>query len=361
MLEVKIYGKPSSLYEYIKTNVTHAADKAHIGLNLKEIISTDKIIENKIMSIPAVEINGEIIQRGKRELNDYLEELNTKIMQIENYGNMRRIIVPVDFSTTADNAVNYAFELSQHIEGAVIQIIHVYHPSPPTANGITYIDPKIEELRRDKFRKYVEKVNLKFNIGAKSQTIIDGKFLVGFAAKEIVRYAQEFSNAIVVLGSNGANGTFKKLFGSVSTSVALNGKTPVLIVPPQVEFKRIKKVAYAINKNVMDDNVAAELKSFIKPFNSRLDLVHINCDKEQKTLNDIYIPKRLKKGSVYYHNLCHEDVSKGIYKYCDQNDVDLISLSPDRRGFLSSIFHQSVTKSFTISTNKPLLIIPIKV
>lgn len=361
MLEINLYGKQTSSYEHIKMNLVQSADKAQIDLNINEINSTDQIIANKIKSIPAIEIAGEIMQCGQQNIGDYVNDLNKKILQIENYGNMKKVIVPIDFSSTATNAVNYALGLSRYLENAVIQLVHVYHPAPPTANGITYIDPKVEEIRRGQFKEYVEEVNLKYAVArGASNTMIDGKFLIGFAASEIVKLAQESSNAIIVMGSNGQSGALKKLFGSVSTTVAMDGKVPVLIVPPNVIFKKLNKVAYAINKNVLDDGIAIQLKSIMTPFDAALELIHVRNVDQGDTITNVSIPKVLEDDSVYYHEFSHDNVQNGVYKYCEQNDVDLISLSPDKRGFLSALFHQSITKAFTLNSNKPLLIIPLK-
>ena len=60
MLNVTMYGRPSSTYEYAKYAILNKAKEANIELNLSEISDERLFISDRVESIPAVRIGDDI-------------------------------------------------------------------------------------------------------------------------------------------------------------------------------------------------------------------------------------------------------------------------------------------------------------
>ncbi len=58
------------------------------------------------------------------------------------------------------------------------------------------------------------------------------KILIGDAASEIIRYAQEEKIDLIIMGTHGRKGLEKALFGSVAEKVVKNSPVPVLTINP---------------------------------------------------------------------------------------------------------------------------------
>jgi len=158
MLDITLYGKPTSSYAYIKHNISTTAERAGLEIELREVNETENFIKDHVMSIPALKIGEDLILKGDSDLTEYILTLTERLLKVEKYCNMYQLIIPVDLSEHSHNAVKYAYELSKDIKG-VLKVIHVYHPAPPTVNGIPYTDPQIEEIRREEFEAYVQRLN----------------------------------------------------------------------------------------------------------------------------------------------------------------------------------------------------------
>ena len=140
---------------------------------------------------------------------------------------IKRILVPTDFSEPADKALTYALDLAAKL-GASVTLIHVF--DDPFANGVYTgeympIPAHIrEEILADLRRKLADavarrghsEVNLEVQFGSTARTIVDG--------------AAERNIDLFVMGTHGRGGMAHLLLGSVAERVVRTASCPVLTV-----------------------------------------------------------------------------------------------------------------------------------
>jgi len=140
---------------------------------------------------------------------------------------IKRILVPTDFSEPADKALTYALDLAAKL-GASVTLIHVF--DDPFANGVYTgeympIPAHIrEEILADLRRKLADavarrghsEVNLEVQFGSTARTIVDG--------------AAERNIDLIVMGTHGRGGMAHLLLGSVAERVVRTASCPVLTV-----------------------------------------------------------------------------------------------------------------------------------
>ena len=241
MINLRLYGQPTSTYEYVKMKIKESAENAGIDLNITEIKDIQALIKEGIESIPTIKVNEHIdlSYDGKEELNHFVSRVNIALLQEENFGTMKKIIVPTDFSETSWNAVAYAYGMAEEING-VLDIVHCYLPSAVDVN--TLADQSIKSLKQKQLDDFFEKVNTQW-VGEKSTSpVLTKTFKLGFPVEEIIKHA-DAEEAFVIMGSTGDTGTFKQFFGSISTTVAHRSKRPVFIIPPEAAYTSIKSIA----------------------------------------------------------------------------------------------------------------------
>jgi len=262
---------------------------------------------------------------------------------------MKKVIVPLDFSETGNNAFNFANHLATDFE-VPLQAIHVYKvatsQTTEPANIQVYIDNATEKLN-----SFVAERNK----GGASNIV--GELLIGFPADKILNYAKETDDACVVLGTHGEQSVVRNFFGSVSTKVGMDCDKPVWIIPPDVKYSKFKKIAFCTNDPIGDTSVADEITPLLQKSEGELHILNVFdfVDVDKSEVFDTWeshVPKEKLKFEILYD----VDIVDALYGYCKDNDVDLIIINRKRRSFLSMLFNKSITKEMIIKSDIPLLI-----
>ena len=148
---------------------------------------------------------------------------------------LRRILVPVDFSDTAKKAIQYAVPFGAAFDAEVL-LLHVMQPySVPIELG--YVPPEWAESQQ-KFlgaaREELDKLCAR-EIGARARA----RALVreGVPWQEIIAAAQESRADLIILATHGRTGLSHVLLGSVAERVVRHAPCPVLVVrEPERDF-----------------------------------------------------------------------------------------------------------------------------
>ena len=144
-----------------------------------------------------------------------------------------KILVAVDGSKTAENALMFGLDLAAKYsaEVLVVSVFDVISTSL-VARGMVFTPTGttkyLEEL--EKFHEHVLADALKKAKKVKPKTKVSKKLLKGRAANKIVEAANEGGFDLIVIGSRGLGGIKEFFLGSVSDRVADEAKCPVLIV-----------------------------------------------------------------------------------------------------------------------------------
>jgi nucleotide-binding universal stress UspA family protein len=141
-----------------------------------------------------------------------------------------RILVPTDFSETADAALEYAKALAGQL-GASLHLLHVfsnpydvaayapevYAPMPPAMR-----ERALEEARECLLTRLTPAEERRFG-GTRA-------VVTGLTAPQIVTYANEQAIDLIVMGTHGRRGVAHLLLGSVAEHVVRTAACPVLTV-----------------------------------------------------------------------------------------------------------------------------------
>lgn len=140
----------------------------------------------------------------------------------------RRLVVPTDFSETADRALSRAMEMARALP-AEIDLIHVHSPIvvlPPPIDmvSLSTVFPKAQ----DKMEEALEARAVRVRDAGIACEI---ELLEGAPHVEIVAYADRVQAELIVLGTHGRGGLAHAVLGSVTERVIHRATCPVLVVP----------------------------------------------------------------------------------------------------------------------------------
>ena len=145
--------------------------------------------------------------------------------------NIKRILVPVDFSRYAEEALDYARALATFHE-ATLEVLHVIEePAFPAFYGAAYkgahgqLPPDLEEETRLAMEHLAEAVR-----GADVERGIGYYVRRGRAAREIIQLAKEHDIDLIVMGSHGLTGLDRLMLGSVAEKVVRGAPCPVFVI-----------------------------------------------------------------------------------------------------------------------------------
>jgi nucleotide-binding universal stress UspA family protein len=145
-----------------------------------------------------------------------------------------RILVPVDGSTTARKAADYAFGLASLSHATVILLTVVDQGSfvgkPPVPASET--QTRVVEPLEDYLKGAAEMDMRRIEALGKSKNVATKKVIrYGHAVDEIIKEAETSNTDLIVMGSHGRSAIQATLLGSIAFGVIRHDtKIPVLVV-----------------------------------------------------------------------------------------------------------------------------------
>jgi nucleotide-binding universal stress UspA family protein len=141
-----------------------------------------------------------------------------------------RILVPTDFSATADAALAYARTLAD-VFGASLHLLHVYEDPYASAAYAPEVYATLPPDFRERALTNVAK-QLDERLAEEERKQFGGttNLVTGSPAKEIVRFAADQQMDLIVVGTHGRGGIAHLLLGSVAERVVRTAVCPVLTV-----------------------------------------------------------------------------------------------------------------------------------
>ena len=137
-----------------------------------------------------------------------------------------RVLVPVDLSDQSALVVDHAVGLASSY-GAPIDLLHVVEEAAfPTAYGLdplTPTQPDVQERATEALEALAAEVD---NFDAPINTHV----LTGYAARDIVDFAEENAADLIVMATHGRTGLQRFLIGSVTEKVVRSAPCPVFTV-----------------------------------------------------------------------------------------------------------------------------------
>jgi universal stress protein A len=141
-----------------------------------------------------------------------------------------RILVPTDFSSPSDAALEYARILAAKF-GSALRILHVI--DDPSASSDFVGDgfaPSTDEIRNALVVHARKRLDHLMNLVDRSRYHAHVDAVLGMPADAIVDYAGATGTSLIVMGTHGRTGLAHLLMGSVAEQVVRTAPCPVLTV-----------------------------------------------------------------------------------------------------------------------------------
>lgn len=273
---------------------------------------------------------------------------------------MKKILIPIDFSNNSHNAYLFARNLAEFL-GAELTAVHVF------SHKFLEVDPIKEEgieEKAERLQKQLEVFTNQFPDSGEVTSQLKLKRLVSYSfsvIKQLIDYSVDYD--LVIMGTRKDHPIVEKILGSVSSGVAQEAHSPVLLVPKGANFNGFNKMIYASNWESAKKKLVNELINWASLFKTEIDFVHISRDYEFKDFEKVKqeILAILDEGgkinfTYTFIDKAESSTLRGLNRYATEKQVDLIILGNRQKRFWQNIFGKSLTKEMAVDLNIPVLV-----
>ena len=271
---------------------------------------------------------------------------------------MKTIIVPTDFSPIARNAMNFAADMAVNIN-ASLMLLHVYQV-PVSMTDVPVVLVSADELRKSAEAKLLELKNALSN-RMLGKIKIYTEATMGDVSDELEDVCKNSEPFAVIMGTKGASGVERILFGSTTLTAIRHLKCPVIVVPPEKEYGRgINKIGFACDfKKVVESTPVQFIKNMVKEFGAELHVLNVDHKgkhfKPETPEESLMLHTLLEDLNPKYHFIDNADIEEGINKFAETNNIDLLIAIPKKHKLLDSLFKPSSTKELVTHSHVPVM------
>jgi nucleotide-binding universal stress UspA family protein len=282
---------------------------------------------------------------------------------------MKKILVPIDYSSHSDNAVSYAIEIAKKIN-ADIHLFHGLEAPELIAMPGFMVWPaedfsEMKEEADEDMEKYLSKLKENPVFQEPYFPNITFSTSIGVTKQLINQAISEQKPDLVVMGMEGKGKIDRFFLGSTSKEMIEKSTVPILLVPAKAKYQPISKIAFATNLSENDLNSIQNLARLFCLYNPEILLVHVD-DRP----SDFQNPKspanqflnrvtcNINYGKIYYRHINETDIDKGLKWLSENGQVDILSMIHRHPSIFSRILEGSHTQKLAKSIHLPLLVMP---
>lgn len=146
---------------------------------------------------------------------------------------IRKLLVPIDFSDCSRDGLNFAIRLAKATDGSLV-LLHALKLLPSvTPDRFALYDAMpspetITQMAEEQMQKFVAEVEF-------DGVPFEAKVELGHPAHEICDYAENCGADLIVTSTHGITGLAHVLIGSVAEHVVRYARCPVLVIPRSAE------------------------------------------------------------------------------------------------------------------------------
>ncbi|MBT8221372.1 MAG: universal stress protein [Bacteroidia bacterium] len=281
--------------------------------------------------------------------------------------NVKRILVPTDFSAIALNALHYAIWLAGTWK-ADIHLLHV-DSEDDAPNRASSSSTQLSKKRgrippEQQMNAVIDSVKSRATTkgAVDNLPIITSEIKSGTPSLQIEIVVEQMTIDLIIMGIGSTNKETDYKREMVRLNTLKKASCPILLIPEKLIDPKIQTIAYATGLNEADPLYIWRIEKLFKPFNPTMHIVHILKDKDEEltlTMRELeeFLTDQRADVSTIFHTISSKSRTKALMKFEKERDVDLMVMSKPHRGFFAGLFHTSVSKQMVYNIIVPLLIL----
>jgi nucleotide-binding universal stress UspA family protein len=159
------------------------------------------------------------------------------------------------------------------------------------------------------------------------------------------------------MGTTGISDWTKFFIGSNTNSVISEVDVPVLCVPADAKFRKIKTIGFTTRYREKDKNELRKVLKIAKKTNAKVKSLYVktsNSDVSEATIKEW--KTEFANDNVEFLILPSDEVKETILDFILYKDIDILTTITHKKSFFESIFDSGFTKKITKEVSVPVLI-----
>ena len=263
------------------------------------------------------------------------------------------ILVPVDFSETSENAINFAVEMAKLFDNQ-ITLLNV------VSSGMMslFIGDSQKEILKEGIQSRMNQYKAEV-LKQWPQATVNLRVEEGKPYKTINQVADEGGCDQIVMGVNGAN-RMEQFIGSTTSRVISSSNVPVIAVKHETESLTFNNIVLPIDLTKGSKQKLVWAIHFAKKYNSHVHaIMEVNKDefiKNKIDANKAYVERVFRENNIKHTVKLLDDRSypdnlgMDTVKYADEVNADLIMIMTQEEARFADMFVGSYAKQIIRNT-----------
>jgi len=279
---------------------------------------------------------------------------------------MKTILLPTDFSKNSINAIAYAVTLFKDVECRFC-LLNVQKASSfisddlMTVSSSTTIYKTLIDAAKKSISNIISTIEKKHH-NKKHQfiSIVDYDNFID----SINQVSKKYEVDLIVMGTKGASGLEKIIFGSHTVRVIQRCNMPVLAIPDRCKFNSVNKVTFATsNAKQFNTDEFKPLKEIIALEHSKLDILHL-ADQNHLAYdafdNMEFFNSNFNEAKHEFINTTSVDMFHTVQKYIIDNHIKMLAMMNKKHSFLERLFTRHNVETFAFNIDIPFFLMQYK-
>lgn len=273
---------------------------------------------------------------------------------------MKKILFPTDFSEAATNAFTHALEFAKIVNAELI-LLHTFeipvYDSQFFPENYAAIYSSIELAKFEMFKDEIPKMKAIAAERNLEDIVIKHRLMDGDLLYNLKNVVAEDNIDFVIMGTNGISDWTTFFLGSNTNSVISGVEVPVLCVPIDAKFKKIKIIGFTTRYREKDKKELRKVLKIAKKTNAKVRSLYVRTTASDVSLETIKEWEReFADENVEFLVLPSDEVKETIIDFILFKDIDILTTITHKRSFFESLFDSGFTKKITKEVSIPVLV-----
>lgn len=276
---------------------------------------------------------------------------------------MKRIVLPTDFSDNAWNAITYAAQLFRD-ESCEFTFVHTYVPAfyrvDYAIGGPAYsgIDDAMIQATISGLEKTVEKIKTEFPNPKHSY---HHHYAFNLLTDEVKELCADINADLIIMGTKGATGAEKILFGSNAVFMMRKVNTPMIVVPGDYSFTPVKRVLFP--NDFLKVPQTAELRPLLELLHhskALLKVVHVEEDRDlskQQLHNKQLLYERLGDTNYEFKEIENAFMPDAIKDLVHGGNYNMLVMMNRKHSFLERVLLRQNVDTMGFEVEIPFMVL----
>lgn len=273
---------------------------------------------------------------------------------------MKKILFPTDFSEAATNAFIHALEFAKIVNAELI-LLHTFeipvYDSQFFPENYAAIYSSLELAKFEMFKDEIPKLKTIATARGLDDIVIKHRLMDGDLLYNLKNIVAEEKINFVIMGTNGISDWTTFFFGSNTNSVISEVEVPVLCVPIDAKFKKIKVIGFTTRYREKDKKELKKVLKIARKTNAKVRSLYVKTTTSDVSAETIKEWEReFANENVEFLVLPSDDVKETIIDFILFKDIDILTTITHKRSFFEGLFASGITKKITKEVSVPVLV-----